>query len=1295
MASATQARKPYRKAPPQHRETRHSLPAFREDLSRSPPGSGNPPAPPQPDPSQVNYPQSHSPISQCNKLDVSSLSSLELMVLPPPWIFNHGAPEMGILPMPSKDIPPRSAEWPPFLSDSSQQCICAASPSHCSTSGERSLLFKERAEILVPGVTRHPPKSVFPTQTLPPKGILKQSHPLGMHSGRSLRKSLSAEMLGHSRSHVFSSNNMSLDWQNEQGQSPAGPGASRPATSASSLPPDRNIRLLEEKLRFSRFLDEITCRVLSPARLKMLGGKMPELPSGTQVRQWNACQKTDRQDHQERKLERNYLYDRCGSRHGKEAGREGEGNPKTCCYSKLKKDKPEREPKKQCMDPNREVAQPETEASVEGRVPGDSRCGSESEWNGMNRRGATRLLSHQPAQQELRLQSRETVEKLAPQKVGLSTLLVQNENNMALSQTAFSVLSQIKHLLACGVLRNLSSSSALLLGSVVMDFGTTQDTPYTLTTSRVLQQQNEDLRRCLTHTTHTMETMETEFENTRHYMQGEMSRTRDDLEKMRDKFRRLQNSYTASQRANQDLEEKLHALVTFHLFNFVDSFYSSSGLMSFITIVLVALTKWYPNDLIMETLNSTQYEPVSPVRAGSDLAGGGDGACLVPEAAELPDAAPWPRSPFARDLHLSQCSERGGGAAHAHARASCSRDDPDSTACPSAGHVAQSRVLFKLEGEMSDLDALLRIDEEMTGHSYLKRRGRGSSAGPCRSPWRAAKRTNGTVCSPCLLQLCKVEREKKTMDQEIVELTNRLVDAKNTIDKLEELNERYRQDCNLAVQLLKCNKSHFRNHKFADLPYELQEMVNKHMNRSLPDNTQSPPGAQGQDADTLSLTPADVVPTSVIARVLEKPEPLVLNSAQSSSSAGRPVAEDVFVHVDMTGPQNENGGPGHARRSGGGGASDPQHLNGACRSQASADGPSGGGRDDAAATAPSFEKLNPYPAPPPPHPLYPGRKVIEFSSDDKVKIPKNSPLPNCTYATRQAISLSLVQSEEEAGGGGGERQRTVPSSPATSDGGWCSRTSSSSGGGHAPPLRPPRQPDAPDPLSSQSSPFSSPPQPPSTFTSSGSSEEDLLTNWQRMFVEKTAPSSTGVLLNRTSFSSETAKELQRSQRGGRQVRGAYSDGEEGSSAPSWTASRESSLDTDTSSVADLRTKRGHYGTDFSQEEGEHLLMALDNEDSSSSGAVGPGGRAPAEQRESAEDAASAGSSAEERDVLPQDFPVISSRVVEDYTDKPPPHRHHPQGGSTRPQKSPKRMGVHHLHRKDSLTRAQEHGNLLD
>uniref|UniRef100_A0A8C9ZUJ1 Tight junction associated protein 1 (peripheral) n=1 Tax=Sander lucioperca TaxID=283035 RepID=A0A8C9ZUJ1_SANLU len=466
---------------------------------------------------------------------------------------------------------------------------------------------------------------------------------------------------------------------------------------------------------------------------------------------------------------------------------------------------------------------------------------------------------------------------------------------------------------------------------------------------RMLQQQNEDLQRRLALSTHKMEAAEAEFDGGRRYMEAELSRTRDDLDKMRDK---LQNSYTASQRANQDLEEKLHAL------------------------------------------------------------------------------------------------------------------------------------------------------------------------------------------------LRKVERDKKTMDQEIVELTNKLLDAKNTVDRLEELNERYRQDCNLAVQLLKCNKSHFRNHKFADLPYELQDMLNKHMKSSLPD-----------------LTPADVVPTSVIARVLEKPEPLLLNSAQSSSCS-RPVAEDVFVHVDMTG------------------ADLPVSLNApsVVSPTAAADCYILSGGEESAA-APSFEKLNPYPAPPPPHPLYPGRKVIEFSSDDKVKIPKNSPLPNCTYATRQAISLSLVQSEDPA-----------PASPAPS---------SSSGGG------------AP------------------AHAAAASSEEDLLANWQRMFVEKMAPACDGSALHRTAFGSQTAAELQR--------------------------------------------RRAAPGG------GGFLLVFRP---------PAPGG-ACGTQEEGEEEEEEEESSAEERDVLPHELPVISPRLLDLDpalgTVAPP----------LRPQKSPKRMGVHHLLRKDSLTRAQEQGTLLD
>ncbi|XP_077585087.1 tight junction-associated protein 1 isoform X2 [Stigmatopora nigra] len=365
---------------------------------------------------------------------------------------------------------------------------------------------------------------------------------------------------------------------------------------------------------------------------------------------------------------------------------------------------------------------------------------------------------------------------------------------------------------------------------------------------RLLERQKEDLRRRLSLSARKMEAMEAEFDGSRHYMEAELSRTRDDLDKMRDKFRRLQNSYTASQRANQDLEEKLHAL------------------------------------------------------------------------------------------------------------------------------------------------------------------------------------------------LRTVERDKKTMDREMVELTNKLLEAKNAVDRLEELNERYRLDCNLAVQLLKCNKSHFRNHKFADLPCELQEMLKKQMKSG--GLAWPSPAPCGQDPDTLSLTPSDAVPTSVIARVLEKPEPLLLNSARSGSG-GRPPGEDVFVHVDMTAGGEDAALPEPAR---GGEEEDEEEA------------------VAAAAAAVSFDKLDPYPAPPPPNPLCPGRKVIEFSSDDKVKIPKNGPLPNCTYATRQAISLGLR----------GER---------------------------AAAKAPPRDTDAP---SAQSSPFSSPPQGPSAGASSASSSEDLLANWHRMSADETA-----------------------------------------------------------------------------------------------------------------------------------------------------------------------------------------------
>lgn len=430
-------------------------------------------------------------------------------------------------------------------------------------------------------------------------------------------------------------------------------------------------------------------------------------------------------------------------------------------------------------------------------------------------------------------------------------------------------------------------------------------------------------------------------------------------------------------------------------------------------------------------------------------------------------------------------------------------------------------------------------------------------------------------------------------------------------------------------------------------------MVSKHLH-----STQESTGP-GQEA-THTLAPSDVVPTSVIARVLEKPESLVLNSAKSSSGSC-PMAEDVFVHVDMSGaPPDACSSAGQMGKEGGDAG---KQQNGGCKPQSSV--------ESVPEEVPAFEKLSPYPTPSPPHPMYPGRKVIEFS-EDKVRIPKNSPLPNCTYATRQAISLSLVQSEDESC----DRQRTLPSSPASEG-----RRSASSCSCQQSPKA------ARAHGSSQSSPFSSPPQIPSAFASSASSEEDLLANWQRMFVDKAPPTSERVLMNRTAFSRDTAPELQkrfsRSMQELGRAASAYSDGEESAQSCSWTVSRDSSVDTDST---ESRARRSHfssdYGTDFSQDEAQKLLQE------SGGGTAEPGSPSP-EKRKDYVDLGLPESPAEEREMLLQGSKESNQGGAQEESGE---SRVKP--AFSRPHRSPKRMGVHHLHRKDSLTQAQEQGNLL-
>lgn len=54
-----------------------------------------------------------------------------------------------------------------------------------------------------------------------------------------------------------------------------------------------------------------------------------------------------------------------------------------------------------------------------------------------------------------------------------------------------------------------------------------------------LQEQKEDLRKRLSYTTHKLEMLETEFDATKQYLETELRRAQEELEKFTDKLRRF------------------------------------------------------------------------------------------------------------------------------------------------------------------------------------------------------------------------------------------------------------------------------------------------------------------------------------------------------------------------------------------------------------------------------------------------------------------------------------------------------------------------------------------------------------------------------------------------------------------------------------------------------------------------------------------------------------------------------------------------------------------------------------
>ncbi|XP_077443918.1 brain-enriched guanylate kinase-associated protein isoform X4 [Stigmatopora argus] len=181
-----------------------------------------------------------------------------------------------------------------------------------------------------------------------------------------------------------------------------------------------------------------------------------------------------------------------------------------------------------------------------------------------------------------------------------------------------------------------------------------------------------------------------------------------------------------------------------------------------------------------------------------------------------------------------------------------------------------SYTTHKLELLQSEFDAtrqyleteLRRAQEELDKFTDKLRR--------IQSSYSALQRINQDLEEKIHRDSQHHDDEKRALSREIIVLNNHLMEAKLTIEKLQEDNDVYRKDCNLAAQLLQCNKSLYRD-ELSELPADFQERLSMHMEDS-----------------PLCRAYSDSASPSFIGQVLEKREEACSSQASRSPSPHTP-----------------------------------------------------------------------------------------------------------------------------------------------------------------------------------------------------------------------------------------------------------------------------------------------------------------------------------------------------------------------------------------------------------------------
>lgn len=136
---------------------------------------------------------------------------------------------------------------------------------------------------------------------------------------------------------------------------------------------------------------------------------------------------------------------------------------------------------------------------------------------------------------------------------------------------------------------------------------------------------------------------------------------------------------------------------------------------------------------------------------------------------------------------------------------------------------------------------------------------------------KRVQKVNQSLEDKLLKIVDKCETEKTSLTREVTSLTQKLVEAKGKINRLQDENERYRNDVNLAIQLLQCKPANFVSHKFDMLPSDLQQKVRTYVsNKRRPSEGNNGNGGTNKPEPKTIKVPIPTFPPTAMVYSISK-----------------------------------------------------------------------------------------------------------------------------------------------------------------------------------------------------------------------------------------------------------------------------------------------------------------------------------------------------------------------------------------------------------------------------------------